>query len=311
MIVQLTSSVQSCDYWKQERLIVKFTIPANCEDWVELTADFVDYDTPPQNLATYTAVDGEVIIDLTDHARAYASTISYYILSVYNDNLAHYVDYQLNVTVKGLINPTSVMIPYHFGNSYCKVIPPYKMIGRTSGAIIAELYNTGAGASVTGNASIQTGNRRIAITGGFSFKAVPYGDARKYTITKQMCGVEYALLRWVSFTGVERLHIFEVVKPTTAAADNYSLMPVDNEYIEVKGRVDGFTLKMTDLQPYDLWYYSDVITSSKVEVSLDNGTTYNQVQVTTKNITLPDGDTKQNGKLEIGVNWKRYDAVAM
>ena len=311
MIVQLTNSAQSCEYWKQERLIVKFNIPANCEDWVELTAHFVDYDTPPQNLATYTAVDGEVIIELTDHARAYASTISYYILSVYNDNLAHYVDYQLNVTVKGLINPAGVIIPFHFGNSYCPIIPPYKMIAPSSGALIAELYSTGAGASVTGNASIQTGNRRITITGDFSFKAAPYGDARKYTIAKRMCGVEYALVRWVSFSGVQRLHTFEVVKPTTAAADNYSLMPVDNEYIEVKGRVDGFTLKMTDLQPYDLWYYSDVITSSKVEVSLNNGTTYNQVQITTKNITLPDGDTKQNGKLEIGVNWKRYDAVAM
>ena len=41
-----------------------------------------------------------------------------------------------------------------------------------------------------------------------------------------------------------------------------------------------------------------------------DGTNYERVQVVSKNVTLPDGEAT-DGKLEIEVNWKRYDAVAM
>ena len=84
---------------------------------------------------------------------------------------------------------------------------------------------------------------------------------------------------------------------------------MDNSYNEVKGREDSLDIYLDELMPYDLWYYADVITSSFVEVSLD-GTNWNQVQVTNKNITLPTGGAG-NGKLEITVNWRRYDAVTM
>lgn len=307
MIVNLENytTPQLCDYWKQERFVCTAQLD-EAGDTMSVWTNLHGSEQEPMVVYTADSSSG-VTIDVTEYMRAYGSTAT----NLYFRNDARNLTCELRPTIKGLINPAGVIIPFHFGNSYCPIIPPYKMIAPASGALVAELYSTGAGASVTGNASIQTGNRRIAITGDFSFKAVPYGDARKYTIVKQVCGVEYALVRWVSFSGVQRVHIFEVVKPTTASADNYTLMPVDNEYNEVKGRVDGFTLRMTDLCPYDLWYYADVITSSKVEVSLDNGTTYNRVQVTTKNITLPDGDTKTSGKLEIAVNWKRYDAVAM
>ena len=105
------------------------------------------------------------------------------------------------------------------------------------------------------------------------------------------------------------MHYFMLRNQTIASAENYQLLTLDNYYDEIKGRVDGLDLYLDDLLPYDLWYYADVITSSKVEVSLD-GQTWNQVQVTNKNVTIPTGE-KGNGKLEITVNWKRYDAVNM
>lgn len=123
------------------------------------------------------------------------------------------------------------------------------------------------------------------------------------------CKDPVAAVRWVSFTGVQRVHHFMLRKPTIASAENYQLLTLDNSYNEIKGRVDGFDLYLDDLLPYDLWYYADVITSSKVEVSLD-GQTWNQVQVTNKNVTIPAGEMG-NGKLEITVNWKRYDPVTV
>ena len=306
MIIDVLQT-QSVDYWKQERLILTMQVDDNtCK--VSFWSNLQGSQGSP--IATYTAAGsstyGDVDIDLTDYVRAYPSVTTLYIRDI-----SRSTTHTISITVKGLINPASVIIPYHFGNAYVAVIPPYNMIAPTTGkSLIAENFNIGAGASVTGNATMAGNGRYITITGDFSYKAVPYGDARAYKLRSRLCGTEYAFVRWVSFSGVTRVHLFEVCKPTIAAAENYNLLPVDNEYIEVKGRVDSLTLRLTDLCAYDMWYYADVITSSKVEVSLD-GTTYTQVQVTTKNITLPDGDTKTSGKLEMAVNWKRYDAVAM
>ena len=74
--------------------------------------------------------------------------------------------------------------------------------------------------------------------------------------------------------------------------------------------MDSVTLVIDELSAYDLWYYSDIITSSKVEVFISGAVGWSQVQVTNKNVTIPDGDAR-NGKLEITINWRRYDAVTM
>ena len=82
-----------------------------------------------------------------------------------------------------------------------------------------------------------------------------------------------------------------------------------NDYDDVKGREDSFTIRLDGLNNYDLWYYADLITSSSVKVTLD-GEKWQKVQVTEKNITLPDGEAN-NGILEISLNYAKYDAVAM
>lgn len=305
MIVNVVGGLQSVSYWKQEKLIlVSGGAGAGGEQhlWTSLQGS---YASP---IAVYTPdSDYYCYIDMTEYVRAYGDC-TIYIKDSPNGQAASII-----LTVQGLIDPASVIIPYHYGNTYSYIIPPYYMIAPETGkSLIAENCKTGSssGASVTGNATISTNRRYITITGDFAYKAVSYGDARPYKLNPRLCGMQYAYVRWQSFTGVTRLHLFEVSKPTMAADDSYNLIPMDNEYVEIKGRVDGMTLRLRDLSAYDLWYYADVITSSKVEISLD-GTNYTQVQVTTKNISFPDGETKTSGKLEIAINWKRYDAVTM
>lgn len=299
MIVNLQNLVQYENYWKGERLVIKFASDDPVHMWTNLQGDYND------PIAIYQVVDQKVIVDMTEYVRAYASTVTKIFFAEFS---ATPTTYELRLTIKGLINPESVIIPYHY-EVYAPIIPPMRMIKPNAGSIIAETYITTNNYATTGGITMSADKRYGTITGDFTL-SVAGGDARKYNLIKQLCGVTYAFVRWVSFTGIARVHLFEVSKPTTAAANNYSLMPTDNEYVEVKGRVDGMTLRLNDLCAYDLWYYADVITSSKVEVSLD-GVNYDQVQVTTKNYTLPDGETKINGKLEIAINWKRYDAVAM
>lgn len=120
----------------------------------------------------------------------------------------------------------------------------------------------------------------------------------------------YAAVRWVSFTGVTRVHTFEVHDVTQSTDEVIKLETLDGSYNQIKGRTDGFKLYLDELDTYDFWYYADVINSSKVEVTLD-GETWEQVEVTTKSVTIPNSDQGALNKLEINVNWRQYDAVTM
>lgn len=306
IVVAQDGSTTAVNYWKQERFIVKKQMN-DLRDKVSMWTNLHGSQSAP--VATYYGYylgnTGEVCIDLTDYVRTYPSVSSIYLME---DGLSACT---LSVSVKGLINPANVIIPYHPLKAYGAVIvPPTKMICALDQSIIecAELYTTSGTWSVTGYAAKSISGRSIGnIDGAFTLSDGTH--SRKYVPRKRHCDAEYAFVKWISFTGIERIHIFEVVKTKTEAADAFSLMPIDNEYIEIKGRKDGLTLRLDGLCAYDLWYYSDVITSSNVQVSM-NGTSWDRVQVTTKSVTQPDGEGG-NGKLEIAINWKRYDAVGM
>lgn len=316
MIVQLnTSTLQlSVDYWKQERLI--FRVPTGAGESIGVWSDL------DSNLANYVGYGSTALIDLTDYARANADNLStIYIFSDWNGDT-----WEIGFNVAGLISPDSVLKPdskvFHF-----PIVAPRRYIGGED--TICEVYTDYRSPipvrsmawgwcnsqGVWNRQSLSDGLHSLQVDS--TYKKIAFGNMSSifpdsYTIIpiqKQECGVTYALVRWVSFTGRTKQHVFEVVKQKTNVREPYSLMPTDMEYIEIKGREDGFTLRLDGLDRYDLWYYSDLITSSKVQVDLGSG--YTRVQVVSKSITLPDGEAGTNGVLEVQINWKRYDAVSM
>ena len=198
------------------------------------------------------------------------------------------------------------------------IVPPERILYAGLTDIRCEFYpavTTGLTWALEGAAQWAVDKRWVDAIGDFIIYRLKSGQAtiaRKSTFQPTIidaCKSPAVAVRWVSFTGVQRVHHFMLRKPTIASAENYQLLTMDNSYNEIKGRVDGFDLYLDDLLPYDLWYYADVITSSKVEVSMD-GQTWNQVQVTNKNVTIPTGEMG-NGKLEITVNWRKYDPVTV
>lgn len=304
MIYNLSSLVgQTLHLWKQERMIVKSTSGATWGVFTNL------HGTQAAPMAVYNAdSNGLLYVDLTDYIRTYASTLTTisFTTGIGGTTIPFFV------VIDGLINPQSVFIPYHYLEAYSALIVPPSMMYNTfdqNDPCDYEFYATAGTWSVTSGASLSVDERHIAqIDSAFTLSDGTH--SKKYSPKPMRCDVEYALVKWISFTGVERKAWFEVIKFKTENAGNYSLVPIDNEYIEVKGRTDGFTLRLDGLSCYDLWYYSDVINSSKVEVSFNGGTLWSQVQVKTKDYTIPDGEGS-DGKLEIAVNWKKYDAVAM
>lgn len=59
-----------------------------------------------------------------------------------------------------------------------------------------------------------------------------------------------------------------------------------------KSRKKTITLKLDDLSAYDLWYYSDLLTSSNVFALIDGE--WQRIQVITKNINIPFSSVKRH-----------------
>ena len=279
-----------------------------------------------EELATYKLdANGKAAIDITDLARTYdyqdavdTNTSLYITLEFYaSDSLQG--SSSTYFYLGGIINPAGVYIP-PFVMPDALIVPPERILYAGLTDIRSEFYpTTTTGLTWAVENGIWAANKRfVDAIGDFTIYRIKSGQdtiahkSKFYQIGGNGfvgCDKPAAAVRWVSFTGVQRVHHFLVRKPTITAADNYQLLTLDNTYNEIKGRVDSLDLYIDELIPYDLWYYADVITSSKVEVTLD-GTNWYQVQVTNKNVAIPTGEMG-NGKLEITVNWRKYDAVTM
>ena len=316
MIINILTATGTQSIWKAERTIFygkssqEFGHPFNV--WTDL------HGSNAEPLATYTPNgENEAYVDMTDYIRAYPNVGHVYF---YNQTYFEAV-IDIQVTVAGIINPAGVYIP-PFNMPDALVVPPERILYAGLSDIKCELYPTdlrGTWELTNGLWVDSTTKRQILAINEFSItrkrQIMPLATrvSKFYYIgntgASTSCDNPAVAVRWVSFTGVERIHHFLLRKPTIAADNNYQLLTLDNSYDEIKGRVDSLELYIDELIPYDLWYYADIITSSKVEVSLD-GTNWYQVQVTNKNVTIPTGEMG-NGKLEITVNWRRYDAVTM
>lgn len=304
--------------WSAERQIIYMERVSGSVSEVKLSKRNKET-LPFEDIATYKLDEnGKCAIDITDLVRTFG---------VYQNAIDVNTSLSINIAtpgvstsfyirINGIINPADVYIP-PFSMPDALIVPPERILYAGLTDIRCEFYTevtTGLNWELEG-AIFAENKRWIDAINDFTIYRVKSGEttiARKSTfqsIFVDPCKFPAAAVRWVSFTGGQRVHHFLLRKPTIASVGNYQLLTLDNSYNEIKGRVYGLDLYMDDLLPYDLWYYADVITSSKVEVSLD-GQTWNQVQVTNKNVTIPTGEMG-NGKLEITVNWRKYDAVTM
>lgn len=219
-------------------------------------------------------------------------------------------------TQVGLIDPTKALVPSTEITSAGAILaPPSRMIYGGFGDIICEArFDDHTLWTLSGSALFVSGTngRQIKCIGDFSLTK---GSASRqcyvdisFTGSGGRACTELALVRWTSFTGIQRQHYFQVVKQIVDAIDIVGLETIDGQYDEHKGRREGFSLRLDELSRYDFWYYADILTSSKVEVSFD-GTNWRQVQVTSKSAEIPNNDEGAFNMLEIALNYKQYDTI--
>lgn len=127
-----------------------------------------------------------------------------------------------------------------------------------------------------------------------------------------VCGEERVQVTWTGREGTTKRAVWLKTKDTLTQIDRVSLDSLDGEYRGFAGVDEEFTLRLADLTPYDMWWYSDIISSGKVVVSRVpepvGDDMRRAVEVETKSITIPDG-YMSNGVLEIKVKYRTYGAT--
>ena len=234
--------------------------------------------------------------------------------------------YRKTYTISGRINPRAyfrALPPDEMAKTFAFAISApsvmYKRLDNSADPIKFELANGGAGYDEWKTGGIQFPPlseepigfaRAIEIpSGADSVEFLHLTDVLfRYPLKELECEKRYAEVEWVSFTGQTRRHVFEVVKLTEETTNEVSLETLTNEYDVRKDRRVSFSLRLEGLTAYDYWYYSDLVTSSSVKVSL-SGTNYRQVQVTAKKSTIPETSAGKPLNLEIPINYVRYDTL--
>lgn len=108
--------------------------------------------------------------------------------------------------------------------------------------------------------------------------------------------IQYIDIKWECLFKKDfyKKHKFELYEQNESVADSVELYNYLDGGLALteKSRKKTITLKLDDLSAYDLWYYSDLLTSSNVFAYVDGE--WQRIQVITKNINIPFNSVKRN-----------------
>lgn len=285
----------------------------------------IRFDNDNSYRTTYNAdANGWLVIDITDFVRVYAP--SEYELYNANNELIQggTFDYCNSGGGEGSIlarDPHFAHIPAHECNVGALIVPPSKILGMSR----CEFYNEIGVWTLTAANSKFLDNRSAQIEDACTFTNEDTHESFTRNVTPLDCERRYARVLWTSQFGVKRNAYFEVIEFKQAAQDDFELQRPTRELNATKGMMQSVKLRIDGLDLYDLWYYGDVILSGDVQVLvLDQNNKEPQTiytdelnadrlhaVVTDKNITVPTGEKGFDGKLEITLNTREYDAVIM
>lgn len=243
-------------------------------------------------------------------------------------------DYDLQVTysTQGRANPLREwMVASHEGGFQLLPSVIYKW-GSSGDIFRGPIYIPSGEAGTWALKGDVTGN--VALTVGAVTNATITGNNNELTIVNTVGGVdnvvqrvrlrpracdeELAHVMWTSRTGGYKRVLMQRCKASVSQVDRVSLADVTwfggggqptDFYHGFAGESEEFTLRLEHLTAYDVWWYSDLLTSDYVTVADDSlaSPTNKTVEVLTKSITIPDGSVKDT-TFEIKVKYRTGDA---
>lgn len=197
------------------------------------------------------------------------------------------------------------------------VAPPSRILEHTDFPIIIEMHGTSDIAvyklGTTSPNMFDVLKSQITIPYGMNewfvgndYERITYGV---YGTTERNGCNKACAVRWISRYGVQKQFVWYYKDLRVNVSEVVSIATIDGTYDERKGYVQGLTLFLDELNAYDYWYYSDIITSSKVEICMEGSSLWRVVQVDAKSIQIPNNDMGKPKDLEVQINFQKYDAI--
>lgn len=278
-------------------------------------------------LATYIFADKMVNIDLTEWMRLHASDIVKVVMLVFDTGASSTLTWERVglYDVSKIVRKQSIVALSVDALPNNALTPPSVMTASAEAMRIVTLLDWAGGLRVRANYNslstfiledlgtnlliIPTQRDGELLTSVDVIGSLDESDIARVPVRETLCDRTYALVRWLFPTGGTVQHLIEVRDVTDTTAESYSLRTIDGSFTTHKGTGQSFKLHLDELTAYDAWYYGTIITSSNVEVSFDDGGTWQRVDVTTKKLTQPNGDCGRLAKINIDVTYSKHSAL--
>ena len=316
----------SAAVYSQERKVVKITNFDDNTASVRLTL------SSPINVVAYYVVptSRELRIDVTDIVRLSKSGTFYLSGFDANGKIVFTERGTCEWETKGLINPyTDIKPTSELLEKWTEIAddlgvdvgislaPPRRILEHTGLPLIIEMHGTQDIAvfplgstsqnmfnALTSQITIPYGMNEWFV--GNDYEHITYGV---YGTTERNGCNKACAVRWISRYGVQKQFVWYYRDLRVNVSEVVSIATIDGTYDERKGYMQGLTLFLDELNAYDYWYYSDIITSSKVEICMEGSSIWRVVQVDAKNVQIPNNDMGKPKDLEVQINFQKYDAI--
>lgn len=316
----------SAAVYSQERKVVKIT------NFNADTASVRLVLSSPINVTSYYLVptSRELLIDVTDIVRLSDDGTFYLSGFDANGKIVFTERATCEWSTRGLIDPEKDIKPMselldewtekadsQGVDVSVSVAPPSRILEHTGFPLILEMHGTQDIAvfrlGSTSQNMFDVLKSQITIPNGISdwfvgndYERITYGV---YGTTERNRCNKACTVRWISRYGVQKQFVWYCKDMRVNVSEVVSIATIDGTYDERKGYVQGLTLFLEELNAYDYWYYSDIITSSKVEICMEGSSLWRVVQVDAKNVQIPNNDMGKPKDLEVQINLQAYDAI--
>lgn len=244
--------------------------------------------------------DKRVVIDISERLATLTGNV---IIEVSGEDN----DVTITASIKGgdvspeLLLPPPTALCVNSNGTY--VVPPPSSVtaiasGGTLSAYMAA-FSSASGLKI-GTTSVSANTPSVVSLSGTSVVSTFNGEIHTTRLNEPRCGKQYAAIRWVPPFGSYCLHAVEIRDIERSTVDSTELQHVVNEFRMVSGYEISGTMHFENLTAYDYWYYSLICQSQDVRIGLGQAVTltapdeYQQVKITTKSVTQPNGLGRQS-----------------
>lgn len=292
----ITATLFDADPYLFERNVVKF----------KTTKNDIYLRSGSSNIAVYHNVaNKEILIDMTEYIIANPNPTS--AITLYDGSTSATITWQASGK---LFNPNKVQRPnyplaQYFTKNNARVNYPNIIFAPSSvfsgdhflswspvDNLDFSLQSSGGGTIDNNIYIVETAEEDNAISIGAIDNKAQYNMQMR----QQKDCIQYIDIKWECLFQKDayKKHKFELYEQSESVDVSQELYNYKDGGLALteKSRKKTITLKLDDLTAYDLWYYSDLLTSSNVFAYIDGE--WQRIQVITKNINIPFNSVKRN-----------------